>query len=399
MSTYALGLENDIGSRRILVLDYLRALAVLLVLWGHIFVVGINYPEAIRPWVPNVDAFAYGPSTVMANISGKIVTDLGVSFGLNPGAMGVSLFFIISGFVILGTVDRSGPVKFLIQRFFRIVPVCFAACLLIAGLTSLYCSYFSLIQPNTWKGILTSAFAVNYFNGAFSTTPVLWTLEVELCFYLVLAVASASVGRVNYRVLMFLSSCCLGVVAFFSIPFTMVETKNDIIKHFAAISIHLSYMLVGSVIYRAWESREYLKGGLFSGLAIVFYSVCYALYAKATHHSEIGANIHTCALSLVVFLVSLITNFNHKSLLPLAWVSNISYPLYLLHVPIGWALFYLFAWQGVSMSLAAILGSLVVVFLAWIMHHAVEVPFQNFGKRVSRVGGIKRATPRGENLV
>ncbi|MDB5981223.1 MAG: hypothetical protein JWQ69_2238, partial [Pseudomonas sp.] len=307
--------------------------------------------------------------------------------------------FIISGFVILRTVDRTGPIKFLVQRFFRIIPVCLAACLLVAGLTYLYCSYFSLIQPHTWRGVLTSAFAANYFNGAFSTIPVLWTLEIELIFYLVLAAASACVSRVDFKVLMLLSLCCLGFVAFYSLPFSMAETKNDVVKHFASIFIHVSYMLIGSVIYRSWESREHLKGGLFSVFAILGYVICYQLYAKATHHSEIGANIHACALSLVVFLVSLITGLRHRFFLPLRWVANISYPLYLLHIPIGWALFYLLAWQGVGMNLAALLSSVIVIFMAWIMHHAIEVPFQKLGKRISELSGIKVSAPRGENVV
>ncbi|MBX3463883.1 MAG: acyltransferase [Planctomycetes bacterium] len=86
--------------RHLPVLDGLRAIAVLLVLWNHVPKAVPGYPEALK------------------------VADMLVG----PGGFGVELFFVLSGFLItrilIGERERHVPVRwFLARRFLRIFPI------------------------------------------------------------------------------------------------------------------------------------------------------------------------------------------------------------------------------------------------------------------------------------
>jgi peptidoglycan/LPS O-acetylase OafA/YrhL len=106
--------ESNSGEGRIIFLDYLRALAVLLVIWGHIFIVGVNNPESMAPWLPAMTANVFGPTVVFTNPHGQVDLFFLLRFGISSGHLGVALFFLISGFVILRSIDRLPPLPFLI---------------------------------------------------------------------------------------------------------------------------------------------------------------------------------------------------------------------------------------------------------------------------------------------
>jgi peptidoglycan/LPS O-acetylase OafA/YrhL len=150
---------------RIYFLDYLRALAVLLVMWGHIFLVGINDPKTVGIWIPTVKNFIFGEDSISQNAHGQLGLIVALTTGVTSGPLGVAIFFLISGFVILKTVDYSRPCYFLIRRFFRVIPLCGFAVVATALVTAAYCSANNLDQPNSISSVLTSTFVVNYYYG------------------------------------------------------------------------------------------------------------------------------------------------------------------------------------------------------------------------------------------
>jgi len=371
-----------VAKPRIVFLDALRAVAVLLVLWGHVFLVGINDFPTVGVWVPDVKGFAFGPTTPQDNIHSTIALWGAINLDLGVGGMGVSLFFLISGFVILRTVDRTRPVPFMIQRFFRIIPTCFFCVVVVAGLTYAYCSAKGLQQPNSIEGVLASTFAANYFNGSFTAIPVLWTLEIEMIFYLVMAVAAGLFKRLGYKELVLLSLLALAFVAAYSFPIREATSKPDVFRHFSVIFVHISYMMIGAMIYRACEDSKKVRGVLLTVLTVFVYVVAYKSYWKATH-MDVGSNMASAAAALTLFLGGLFAGLHGKWFAPLRWVAGISYPLYLLHIPIAWGLLYFFASLGLGMSACALLASLCVILLAWVTHHVVELPSQAFGKKLA----------------
>lgn len=371
--------------KRIVFLDSLRAIAVLLVLWGHVFLLGISDANTVGIWVPDVKDLIFGPTTLADNIHWKLGNWMGSTFGLNTGSLGVSLFFLISGFVILRTVDRTPPLQFIIQRLFRIIPVCFFCVTLVAAITYVYCYNRGLQQPNTITSILTSSIAANYFNGAFSTVPVLWTLEIEIFFYVVMAVAVAILGRLDYKALCLISLLCLAVVAGYALPYASAPSKPDMYRHFSTIFVSISYMMIGAFIYRAYEDENISRGLAFSVLSVALYFGCFYLYGKATNFQNIGSNLHSSMAALIIFVIGLFAGLDGKLFAPLRWVASISYPLYLLHVPLAWGMIYVLASMGVGMYWCAVISSAAVIVLAWVIHRLIELPSQAIGKKISRL--------------
>ena len=373
------------GGRRILFLDSLRAIAVLLVVWGHVMLVGVNDPATVGNWVPGVVAPIFGAESPAQNPHGKLGLILVQSTGVGPGGLGVALFFLISGFIILRTVERTKPSAFLLQRFFRIVPLCFVSVLLVAGITAAYSRYLGFEQPNSIKSILTSSFALNFYNGAFSTIPVLWTLEVEIAFYIVMALLSAVSGKVTTASIVSLSVLCLLFTALIASPLVQGIQGNTlrILLHLSGMAVHVSYMLVGSIVYRAYSTSSW------RGHFIPFVSVfgCYWLglcvLQSATNHREIGASAHDGIAAFLIFAAAMAFGMDGRILRPLRWIGGISYPLYLLHIPIAWGLLVISSRLGLGMHGAGLLSICAVMALSWILHKSIEMPSQQLGKKLS----------------
>ncbi len=370
--------------KRIVFLDSLRAIAVLLVLWGHVFLVGINDPTTVGFWVPDVKTWAYGPTTEHDNINSAIAMWLVLKLKLGVGGMGVSLFFMISGFVILRTIDRTKPILFLVQRLFRIIPTCLFCVVLVTAATYAYCIAKGVPSPHNFGSVFASIFAANYFNSSLPTIPVLWTLEIEMIFYVLMAVAAAIFNRLGFKELILLSVLCLTFVAAYSFPLSEAKAKLDMARHFSAIFVHISYMMIGAIIYRAYDERKKLKGALLTLAGVAIYVTAYNSYLKATGMA-IGSDLPSSGAALIIFIVGLFFGMHGKIFTPLHWVASVSYPLYLLHIPLAWGAYYILASTGLGMYTSAILATLFVLFLAWCVHRTIELPSQQLGKKASNL--------------
>lgn len=106
------------------------------------------------------------------------------------GNFGVQLFFIISGFVILMTIDRAASVReFAIARFARLFPAFWAACVVTFGAVLAFgLQGRSIPWSDAWLNLTMIPRAL----GARMIDPVYWTLQEELLFYVVMALVFAA---------------------------------------------------------------------------------------------------------------------------------------------------------------------------------------------------------------
>jgi exopolysaccharide production protein ExoZ len=136
----------------------LRAIAALLVFWGHA-ILTLNPKEAAE--FPRL----YGP-------------------------FGVDLFFVISGFVMVYSSERlfgrpGAPIKFFARRLARIVPLYWAATAILVWFVVPYAST---------KAVLGSLFFVPHLPVEAPLLFVGWTLIFEMFFYVVFAIALSRSG-------------------------------------------------------------------------------------------------------------------------------------------------------------------------------------------------------------
>jgi peptidoglycan/LPS O-acetylase OafA/YrhL len=294
--------------------------------------------------------------------------------GYMPGGfLGVDVFFVISGYLITGSIiasiDRGSfrPRDFWIRRIRRLFPA--LACVSLATLTA---AYF-LMDPNdasqTAKATLAAAFSVSnflfwkesgYFDAASITKPMLhtWSLGVEEQFYLVWPVLLLVVQRPKTRIvvvaaitaLSFVAALCVrrvdATAAFFLMPFRMFE-----------LGIGAMVAMTPAAPPRIWTA------------IVGFISIAVSLLCMNGTMDLPGM------LSLVPCLgtAAVIYAGNPRivrpivSIAPVQFLGNISYSLYLVHWPL-----LVFAADALSPLMLAAIS----IALATVLYYFVEQPFR-----------------------
>ena len=104
-------LKSDVSKTYLPFIQWLRGLSVLLVLYFHWVVLWCFYPDYVREvaGVPGVHVAANFPFAAV--------------FSIDTGAPGITLFFLISGFVIPLSLEGINTRTFLWRRLVRIFPL------------------------------------------------------------------------------------------------------------------------------------------------------------------------------------------------------------------------------------------------------------------------------------
>jgi peptidoglycan/LPS O-acetylase OafA/YrhL len=116
-----------------------------------------------------------------------------------PGSVGVSFFFILSGFVLMWACPRTGFRKFWWRRFARVYPLHIATVLLVL---ILLLTYKPWELPSPWVAaanvLLVQAWSpeLSYLQ---SLNTVSWTLSVEAFFYLLFPLIALGMTRLGRR--------------------------------------------------------------------------------------------------------------------------------------------------------------------------------------------------------
>jgi peptidoglycan/LPS O-acetylase OafA/YrhL len=308
---------------RIPSLDGLRALAIILVLIGHC--------SATVPW--------------------DLPSPIGFIFG--NGAMGVLIFFCISGFLItrllINEKNRHGRISlvgFYIRRSFRILP---AFLTFLSFIVALKIANFSTIT--TANLVSAGLFVTNYSpyseNWLVAHT---WSLSIEEQFYLVWPLILVLFGMRR--------SLWIGIGLIFAMPFVRVATYAFMPDWRAHIPVMmhtridaLMFGCVAAIAYEeAWFQRLYnllctLKLHLILPLFALLIAPFVRMRLRGAYDLPVGLSID--ALAATLGMVWLIRNphssigkwFNAKFI---CWIGVLSYSLYLWQQPffshdtIGW---------------------------------------------------------------
>jgi len=319
-------------------LDTLRLMAAMLVVFSHSFVItGAGYLEP--PFYQN-----------------------------NYGAMGVNIFFIISGFLITQSFLRTdGILRYLWSRFLRIFPALFIvvpATVFILGplLTELPLSeYFASSETYSYLSNMT-LYAVNYYlPGVFESNPFdtrinapLWTLEYEFTFYLVIILLGISGALKKRRLILGIFLLCL-VLNYFNIGRSIdLYTLNvfHTIRFF-------TYFSAGMAAYLYRDSIP--LNGRFCLLILVFLVIA----AFRTGFSD----------TIFIFLLCyLVLYLGYAPKVKLGWLTrygDFSYGIYIWAWPVQQTVFHLFNNEMNGWLNLLIAGSTAVV-LGAVSWHLIE---------------------------
>ena len=291
---------------------------------------------------------------------------------LNPGAappslsfphgyFGVNLFFIISGFVIFMTLERTRRgMDFVVSRFSRLFPAYWASVALTFAVTSTFGLPGFEVSPGQALG---NVIMVHGFLRIPHVDGVYWTLEVELLFYagMFALLAGGHLRRVHWALwgLLGLRLAYDLSARGFGVDLSWTLSRLLILKY-------IPWFALGICIYQATlgaaraDKRE-LR------LTAVAALGCLAWVDHAA----------LALLALVLAALVWAAASGHLRWLrhPLpAFFGTISYPLYLLHENIGWVVQRAVQGQGMSFDVSIVAALLVTVPLATAVTYLVEQP-------------------------
>lgn len=289
---------------------------------------------------------------------------------LDFGAFGVASFFLVSGFVIPFTLEKSGRRSFLIARLFRIYPTYVVS--LCVALLAVYASsvYWHMGFPWDVRTIIANGLLVHEYHGLPSVDLVNWTLIVELWFYLVAAMMSPYLMKGSTLPMLLFG---IGAIAF-----------NRYAPHeWAGAGVRLmfiSYMFIGTLFWYALKQKIGMRQLLFHAcLQFTLFCAAFSQGARALDFPIVPFNYLT---ALCLFSLLFVKRDRIRPLPILDWLADISYPFYVMHSLIG------YAWMRFALAHQcpfpwALLSAIALVgLIATAVHHVVELPATSLGKRL-----------------
>ncbi|QPF87713.1 acyltransferase [Bradyrhizobium genosp. L] len=310
------------------------------------------------------------------------------------GFLGVPVFFAISGFVIAYSAEGRTPVGFAIARFSRIYPT-FVICMTLTFVTTLTLgsTYFDV----TWKqwlanfAIAAPAFGQPYMDDAY------WSLVIEVMFYVWVAAFLA--------LRIFPQRIDTIIVVWIAITFFNELTIDAPIFEKLFVADDSGFFAVGLLIYEHYRGRRDAR--LYSLLTLAMGTAAF----QAVHKLErLGVHTHAsfdarvvvaiCLVSLgIVFLATRVKSLPLPAALVTA-VGGITYPLYLLHLQLGYDVLLAVApdQPSVPWTMTVIAA---IVLLAWFVWRVLERPAhdlirENLTALASRLGWPSRVRHAGE---
>ena len=300
----------------------------------------------------------------------------------------VVLFFLISGFCIHypNTARKTKPdwKTYLSLRFWRIYPAYFVALLMSAGISYLCLSLWGDKDWDVSKIFRVATLTQNYppVSGQFLINPSLWTIPLEMEFYLLYPLAFLFFRSNRSSLLLIFSlgisglSILLSYHGYYWLSFTAVFLWPSWLIGAGIAKLHrdqklklikLGYLFFLTVLclgislmskYQNWETwTQYLAW-------TAFYSFFFIL-----------------CLSYAGLINRIIGNRLMKSV---SWIGKISFSLYLIHFP----LFRLFGYlhreifeEKPANFLISLFYLLPVILIAWLFFRWVEDPIHKWSKK------------------
>jgi exopolysaccharide production protein ExoZ len=172
--------------------------------------------------------------------------------GVSVGALGVHVFFVISGF-IMAHICVTNPSQFLRRRIARIVPPYWAITLIVFLFAWMAPAYVHTTTADP-VNLLKSLFFVPYMKESGVIQPVLyvgWSLNWEMMFYVLVSVALC----VTRRYASLLGACLVAILWLLS---TLLRQPGDVLLRFYSIPIGLEFLL-GAIAYEVYSRADASK--------------------------------------------------------------------------------------------------------------------------------------------
>ena len=286
------------------------------------------------------------------------------------GFYAVQLFFIISGFVISLTLERSNSWRdFAFSRLSRLYPAYWAA------VTLMVVTEVLVFGKTPWiGGYVTNMTMLQEFIGFPNLDNVFWSLTVELAFYAIMGVVFGRglLPRIEVVATMWLALACL---------WSLVDQYLGIglpafLPSFLALR-HAPFFVAGIAFYRITT-----KGLTPPRAALILAALAASGWIDGLWGTDAPAvgwidGLRRLAIAVVLFATFglAVTGKLRFAVSPVTlWLGGISYPLYLIHRNLGFSTMFRLHELGVPVWLLFTLTLAGALVLATALSYLVERP-------------------------
>ncbi|WP_083469486.1 acyltransferase family protein [Methylobacterium variabile] len=297
------------------------------------------------------------------------------SQSLHLALLGVELFFMLSGFVILMSAEGSKSASsFLWKRSARIYPAYWAS--VVPAALSIFVIYG--ISKHELSITLINFTMFQSFFGVQNLISPYWKLAYELWFYVLMAIIIRTKRTDAMPEL-----CMCWIVFMIAMKLMQRSGIMPINNTVNILTLHHFgfFFIIGMMTYLVVKGNRTL---------MVFICLIISILSTLRGRSD-WAEVPpvTYFLSTVVFeLVLLAAATSRLKILErpsLLWLGQQSYSLYLLHMPVGLLLWMTCHWLGVDRLMAVVLSVPVTIGLAWLSRRFIEIPGQTLLLGTSKV--------------
>jgi len=285
-------------------------------------------------------------------------------FEISKGYLGVSLFFMVSGFVIFLTLERVTNYKdFIASRFARLYPAYWVAVILTYTVDSVFplpgrviCRSHALLNLS----MLQRYMQIDYLDGCY------WTLSLELAFYTIMLCVFYAHLLNKMRIISIIWLCSMIVTK--TLDTSSILKFPEILRESLLLD-WANLFISGMMFYELWKDKSNM---MITNLIIV--AALLVEYYVRGWQSAIICTIFCMAFYCIIFKVPLFCRLlNNK---PLVYLGTISYSLYLLHQNIGYVMLRQLYVHRLKPVVAIGITSATILFLASCMTAYIEIPIR-----------------------
>ncbi|MEN9894750.1 MAG: hypothetical protein RIR97_602 [Pseudomonadota bacterium] len=282
------------------------------------------------------------------------------------GYLGVSGFFMISGFVIAYSAEGRTALEFAIARFARIYPT-FLLCMTVtflfeswAGTPKIFASFTDYLAN---IALVSPALGHPFMDGAY------WSIVLEVIFY-------------GWVFVLMLTGLFQSQKLPILIIWLLISVLNQSLFHFRILEVlfitkYSGFFIAGIVMYELRKNSSPAKWGVF------LLSMMLALYTSYQElvglENEFQIALSTWLLTLIVLLLPVVLFAFLSFKVPVRFVflasfaGGLSYPLYLVHQHIGYVIFYHLGQGNLQTLMIVMVGLFILASIIYLLfdRHAV----------------------------
>jgi peptidoglycan/LPS O-acetylase OafA/YrhL len=289
----------------------------------------------------------------------------GLLFNVVNGHFGVDLFFIISGFVIFMTLERSASLTdFSVSRFARLWPP-YLVCAALTGSVI----WLMRFNPNhlTIKDAALNVLMMNKLLGNVAIDGSYWTLTYELLFYAGAAIVffGLRIKRIEWACLAWLALALVARISGFNASHGRIAVLLGV--------EYCHFFVLGMMIYRISQRRH-------TRLTVITAFLAFSMTLFGPDYNPGGLTLWQYMLMCACFAVTVWLIAEKKlrflNVWPLLFLGEISYSLYLVHQVAGYWVIQKLEGLGWNPNLVLLFATMCAIGIATCVRKLVEIPAQ-----------------------